>query len=394
MGDSIHSEVLIVGGGGMGLATAWRLAKAGRAVRVIEQFPFFHDRGSSHTEHRIIRRTYEDALYSRLVPHAYQLWSELEADSGQKLMYLCGGVEIGPVNDATLKRLIDIAGDLNVPLKIWSPAEAQKHYPQFHLRPDWLMAYCPDNGFLAVDDCVRAHAEQAAKHGAILQDNDLVQTIEPLDHGARVITAQATYTCDKLIVTAGAYVKRLMRQTGLELPFKIEVNQIQWFRTDPPDLFMPGRFPVFIVRNESDEATGGMYGFPTFRFPGIKVTVHHSKHYIEIEDYDRQPHADTTARVAAFVREFLPGAAHEVLDAKTCLYDLPPDEHFVLSLHPHYPDIVMANTTGHGYKFASLIGEILAQLAVRGTTDYDLTGLSVDRFFSETAVRRPAMRLG
>jgi glycine/D-amino acid oxidase-like deaminating enzyme len=136
-----------------------------------------------------------------------------------------------------------------------------------------------------------------------------------------------------------------------------------------------------------------MYGFPTFRNPGIKVAVHHSNHYIDVRQYDMLPREDTTRRVREWVTEFIPGADGEVLNVATCLYDFPPDEHFVLSLHPRYRDIAMANMAGHGYKFAPLVGEIMAQLALDGRTEYDLTGLGVDRFFSATAARRPALHV-
>src|SRR5215510_7733289 len=119
--SSLHSTVLIVGGGGMGLSTAYRLAKGGHNVRVLEQFPFFHKRGSSHTEHRIIRRTYNDDLYSRLMPHAYRLWEELEKDSGKKLVYQVGGVEIGPHDDPTLTDIIRIGRELNIPTEVMTP---------------------------------------------------------------------------------------------------------------------------------------------------------------------------------------------------------------------------------------------------------------------------------
>jgi sarcosine oxidase len=389
---SNHSTVIVIGGGGMGLATAWRLAKGGHNVRVLEQFSFFHNRGSSHTEHRIIRRTYNDDLYSRLMPHAYRLWRELEADSGQKLMYLVGGVDFGPEDDPTLNDIIRISRDLSVPLDVMTREEAQKRFPQFHLRPNFIMTYCPENGFLAIDDCLRAQAEQARKYGAILQDEEPVLEIKPLAHGAEVRTSKATYTCDRLVITAGPYVKNLMKQLGLDVPYTIELNQAHWFKTDRPELFTPDRFPIFIVRHDAD-GMGGMYGFPTFRHPGIKVSIHHSNQYINIEEYDMQPRRETAERVWNWVREFIPDASGELLDVGTCPYDFPPDEHFVLSLHPQYPDISMANMAGHGYKFASLVGEIMAQLALNGKSEYDLTGLGVDRFFSETAARRPAIHV-
>ena len=392
MGTNTHSTVIIVGGGGMGLSTAWRLAKGGHDVRVLEQFKFFHTRGSSHTEHRIIRRTYNDDLYSRLMPHAYRLWHELEADSGQKLVYLVGGVELGPDDDPTLNDIIRISGELNVPLEVMTPPEAKKRFPQFNLPPNFLLTFCPENGFLAIDDCLRAQAEQARQHGAILQDEEPVLEITPLAHGAEVRTAKTTYTCDKLVLTAGPYVKNLLKQLGLDVPYTIELNQGHWFKVDQPELFRPDQFPVFIVRNDRDQM-GGMYGFPTFRKPGIKVSVHHSNQYIDIDKYDMIPRQETTERVWDWVKAFIPGASSELLEVGTCPYDFPPDEHFVLSLHPQYPDIVMANMAGHGYKFASLVGEIMAQLAINGKSEYDLTGFGVDRFFSETAARRPAIHV-
>lgn len=387
-----HNTVIVVGGGGMGLATAWRLAKGGHDVRVLEQFRFFHNRGSSHGEHRIIRRTYNDDLYSRLMPHAYRLWHELETDSGKKLIHQVGGVEIGPDDDPTLLDIIRIGHELNIPTEVMTPAEAKKRFPQFQLRPDFLMVYCPVNGFLALDDCLRAHAEQAKAHGALLQDDEPVLEIKPLAHGAEVRTAKATYTCDKLVLTAGPYVKNLLKQLDLDAPYTVEQNQAHWFKVNHPEWFTPDRFPVFIVRHDRD-TMGGMYGFPTFNNPGIKVSVHHSNHYIDVTRYDMIPRQETIERVRNWLVEFIPDADGTLLNAATCLYEFPPDEHFVLSLHPQYPDIAMANMAGHGYKFASLVGEIMAQLAIDGRTEYDLTGFGVDRFFSETAARRPAIHV-
>jgi len=387
-----HSTVIVVGGGGMGLATAWRLARRGVEVRVLEQFPFFHHRGSSHSEHRIIRRTYDDELYTRLMPHAYRLWEELEADTGQKLMYLCGGVEIGPESDPALAAIIRISRELDVPVEVMGPAEAGKRYPQFRLPAGFIAAFCPLNGFLAIDDCLRAQAGQARGCGALLQDEEPVLQIRPLAHGAEVHTTRAAYTCDKLVIAAGPYAKSLLAQVGLDVPYAIELNQSIWFKVDRPELYLPDRFPVFIVRHEKDPM-GGMYGFPTFRNPGIKVAIHHSNHFIDVSRYDMLPREDTTRRVRDWVTEFIPGADGEVLKVQACLYDFPPDEHFVLSLHPRYPDIAMANMAGHGFKFAPLVGEIMAQLALSGRTEFDLTGLGVDRFFFPEAARRPALHV-
>ena len=385
--SSKHTEVIIVGGGGMGLAAAWRLAKRGHPVRVLERFEFYHARGSSHTEHRIIRRTYDDELYAELMPHAYRLWEELEKDSGRKLVYCHGGVELGPLDDPALQRIIEISRRLAIPIDLLSPAEATRRFPQFRLPSNFVMVYCGLNGFLAVDDCVRAQGEQASRHGAMLQDKEAVLSIRPLERGAEVISSRAAYTCDKLILTAGPYAKGLLSQLGLVVPYTIEVNQSQWFAVDPPQSFSPERFPVFVYRNERD-AMGGVYGFPTFRNPGIKIGIHHSNHFIEVEEYDMLPHRDTLDRVRDWVRVFINGASEKVLNVVPCLYDFPPDEHFVISLHPRHPDIAMANMAGHGFKFAPLVGEILAQLVTLGSTEYDLTGFGVERFFSAHAARR------
>jgi sarcosine oxidase len=391
MSSSTHSTALIVGGGGMGLSAAWRLAKRGVQVRVLEQFPFLHTRGSSHTEHRIIRRTYNDDLYSRLMVGAYDYWAELEQDSGHKLMHLDGGVDFGPDNDHTLNDLIRVSGELGIPLDVMTAAEAKQRFPQFALPANYLMTFCPLNGFLAIDDCMRAKLDTARKFGAILQDNEPVLEIIPRDHGAEVRTATATYTCDKLIVTAGPYVNTLMKQMGLNFGYTIELNQAHWFKVKHPDQFMPGAFPIFIVRHD-ESSIGGMYGFPTFRNAGFKVSVHHSNNYLNIDEYDRQPRQNTTDRVTAFVREFIPDAG-ELINVATCPYDFPADEHFTISLHPQHRDIAMANMAGHGYKFASVVGEILAELALDGKSRFDLTGFDVNRFFDPSVPRRPAIHV-
>jgi sarcosine oxidase len=390
--DSTHSTVIVIGAGGMGLAAAWRLAKGGHQVRVLEQFNLFHTRGSSHTEHRIIRRTYNDDIYAKLMPEAYRLWEELERDSALKLMYLTSGVEIGPEDDPTLTDIIRVGKLLGIPTEVMTPAEAARRFPQFKLRPNFLMAYCPLNGFLAVDDCMRAKAEVARHFGAVIQENEPVLEIEPLSAGVKVTTTRAVYTCDKLVLTAGAYVNRFMQQLGLGKPYTIEHNQAHWFEVAHPEQFQMGTFPVFIVRYDADPM-GGIYGFPTFRNPGFKASVHHSNLYIDIDEFDMQVKEATTQRVLDWVREFIPDATGRVLSAGACPYDFPADEHFVIGLHPHYPDIAMANMAGHGYKFASVVGDILAQLAIDGKTTYDLTGLGVDRLIDPNAPRRPAIHV-
>ncbi len=389
---STHTEILIIGGGGMGLSAAYQLAKMGTKPLVLEQFKMGHTRGSSHTEHRLIRRTYNDDIYSTLMPHSYRLWAELEKDAGRKLVYLCGGVEIGPEDDPTLTDIIRISRELDVPTDVWTPAEARQHYPQFHLRPNWIMAFCPMNGFVAVDDAQAGLWETALRMGATIRDEEPVLQIEPLAHGARVVTTKGEYTCDKLIVAAGAYVKKLLAQTGLDVPYFIEVNQVQWFESDDPAMYMPDKFPVWIVRDDH-EPIGGTYGFPTFRYPGTKAGIHHSNVFIDVEQYDQQPRPETTEKVAAFMREFIPGASQKILKVGACLYDFPPDEHFVISKHPQYPDISMANMAGHGYKFTPLVGLILAQFATQGRTEFDLTGFDVARFFDENVPRRKAIHV-
>jgi sarcosine oxidase len=376
----------------MGLAAAWRLAKRGVQVRVLEQFKFLHTRGSSHTEHRIIRRTYNDEIYSRLMVAAYDYWAELEQDSGGKLVHLVGGVDFGPDDDPTLRDLIRVSREVGIPLDVLTPAEARQRFPQFHLPSNFLMTFCPLNGFLAVDDCMKAKLEVAAHHGAILQDEEPVLAITPRDHGAEVRTSKATYTCDKLIVTAGPYVNTLMQQMGLNFAYTIELNQAHWFKVNNPAMFDMDRFPIFIVRNDASPI-GGMYGFPTFRNPGIKVSVHHSNNYLDIAEYDMQPRQNTIDRVWSFMREYLPDASLELIKVGTCPYDFPPDEHFTISLHPTHPDIAMANMAGHGYKFASVVGEILAELALEGRSRFDLTGFDVNRFFDPKVPRRPAIHV-
>jgi sarcosine oxidase len=395
MSATTHSEFLIVGGGGMGLSAAWRLAKRGKNVRVLEQFKFLHTLGSSHTEHRIIRRTYNDDIYARLMLAAYDYWGELERDSGKKLMHLVGGVDFGPDDDPTLIDLIRVSQQENIPLDVMTPAEARQRFPQFSLPANFLMTFCPDNGFLAIDDCMNAKLDIARRYGALLQDEEPVLDIVPKDHGAEVRTTKATYTCAKLILTAGPYVNRFMQQLGLGSPYHIELNQAHWFKVDDPVLFMPGRFPIFIVRYDAS-TMGGMYGFPTFQRPGvIKTSVHHSNNMLDIEAYiDRQvPNDNTTRRVWDFMREFIPGASKELDHVATCPYDFPNDEHFTISLHPNYPDIAMANMAGHGYKFAPVVGEILAQLVIDGKSHYDLTGFGADRHIDPNAPRRPAIHV-
>jgi sarcosine oxidase len=371
------SDVIVIGVGGMGSAAACELARRGRRVLALEQFSLGHDRGSSHGHTRIIRKAYyEHPDYVPLVCRAFQRWYDLEQRQGIHLLTESPCLSIGRAESAMVAGVRASAEQHHLPVETLSAADLRRRFPAFRFDDDYVGVLERSAGFLYVEDCVQAHACEAARLGATIHDNEPVVSWQANEREVIVQTTAERYTAARLVITAGPWAGQVLARQGAFLRVMRQV--VQWFGTCDDARFRRDVFPIYIA----DTPQGHFYGFPVLNGNGAKVAQHYGApeltHPSEIER-SIQPEDEETTR--AFLREHLPMIDGPCRRASVCIYTLTPDRHFVIDLHPDHPNVALAaGFSGHGFKFSSVVGEILADLAEHGRTDLPISMFRIKRF--------------
>jgi len=371
-------DVAVIGLGVMGSAALDALARRGRRVIGIDRFAPGHDRGSSHGATRIIRLGYfEHPSYVQLVGAAYPLWRELEARSGQSLLSVTGILEIGEPESDLVAGTLRSSRLHGLPHEILDAPSLMKRFPAFRLPDDFVGVFQRDGGFVRAESAVAALQTLARRAGAELRIEERVCAVEPYRDGVRVTTQHGDIVAKYAIVAAGPWLKSLLPQ--LPVPIRVTRQVLGWFEPadDARDWFAADRFPVFLLQNQD----GVFYGFPADT-DGIKVAKHHHlDETVDPDGHDRTVSAADEAVVRRVLRAYVPDADGRLIAARTCLYTMTPDGDFILDRLPGCPQIVVAAPcSGHGFKFAPVIGEILADLAVEGYTEHDILRFSLKRF--------------
>jgi sarcosine oxidase len=368
-----HFDVVVCGLGAMGSAALHHLARRGQRVLGLERHAPGHDRGSSHGSTRIIRLGYfEHPAYVPLLRRAYALWRELEAASGRRLLHVTGIAEIGPPAGPLVRGTLASARLHELSHEVLSAPELMRRFPAFRVPNDYVAVLQPEGGILAAEHSLHAQLALAAAAGANIRSGETVQAIEPRADSVRVTTDRGIVEAGVAIVAVGAWTKTLLPEFGAGLRATREV--MAWFAPTDADLLCADRFPVFII-----ESRHGMhYGIPALRGEsgpaGIKVAKHHHRdETVDPDAYDRTVSAADQALIRAAIADHLPAANGELLDAKTCLYTMTPDGNFLIDHLPGAPNVIVASPcSGHGFKFAPVIGEALADLATTGVTPHDI----------------------
>ena len=369
-------DVVVCGLGVMGSAALYQLARRGQRVLGLERFAPGHDRGSSHGDTRIIRLAYfEHPSYVPLVRRAYELWRELETEAARPLLHVTGIAEIGPPDGTLVTGTLAAARLHGIPHELIAAPELMRRYPAFRLPPHFVGVMQPDGGYVEAEASVQSMLALAQRHGAEIRSGEVVRAVEPANDKARVVTDDATIEANSAIVAAGPWMSSLLPDA--KLPLRVTRQVMGWFAPKEPALFSPSRFPVFLI----ESAHGIHYGFPPHG-AGLKVAKHHHRdEAVDPDLYDRSISADDEALVRAAVAEHLPEANGTLLDAKTCLYTVAPDGDFIIDRLPGAPSIVLASPcSGHGFKFAPVIGEILADHASGLPPKHDISRFRVGRF--------------
>ena len=371
-------DAIVIGLGALGSAAAYHLARRGQRVLGLEQFAPGHTRGSSHGESRIIRLAYfEHPDYVALLRRAYTLWEALQQEAGEELLRSTGGLFVGSADGDVFAGSLQSARLHSLPHEVLDAAALRRRYPIFRPADDEVALYEPGAGVLFPERCIAAHLRLAVTAGATLHFDTPVTHVQPLADGVEVRTTGGRYRAARVVVTAGAWLGTLL--ADVRLPVQPERNVVFWLEPNTePERFQAGRFPIFIW--DCGEA-GAFYGLPHVGRPGVKVARHHSGEVVDPDRVRREVDVADEAPVRAFVRGCIPALDGPVAGSIVCLYTNTPDGHFVLDRHPQLPAISFAGgCSGHGFKFASVIGEALADLAIHGRTAAPVGFLSAGRF--------------
>ena len=363
-------DIIIAGLGAMGGAAAYHLAARGRRVLGLDRFQPPHAFGSSHGQTRIIREAYfEHPLYVPLIQRAYELWGELEQASGRTLLQTTGGLMIGPRHGVLVAGAERSAREHRLAHQILSASELRGKFPAFAPTEEMTGVWEPRAGILFPELAVQTHLELAARHGATLRFHEPVTRWEPDGAGVRVHTAAGTYRAARLILSAGAWMNELL--SVRPLPLTVERQVLYWF--DPvagAKKFSPDHCPVSIWEYAPGEF---FYTFPNLG-AGVKVALHHRGEITSPDTVRREVSAEETQAMRALLCRFLPGANGLLRSTAACVYTNTPDEHFLLDAHPEHPAVFLASPcSGHGFKFASVIGEIAAARLEGRAVPFDLS---------------------
>lgn len=370
-------DVIVIGLGAMGSATVFQLARRGLRVLGLEQYDIPHARGSSHGFSRVIRLAYyEHPAYVPLLLRAYQLWRELEILSGVPLLHVTGSIDAGTSESQIFRGSQQSCHTHGIAHEVLTSTELTRRFPAYRLPSDIMAVFQPEGGFLVPELCIVSHIRVAQANGADIHARERVLDWSPLGDGVRVRTDRELYEAERLVITAGAWAAKLVSSiVGLAVP---ERQVLAWLQPSRPDLFAPNKFPVFNLVVEE----GRYYGLPIFDVPGFKVgKYHHLLEPIDPDNPDFECRPADEKLLRDFVVRYFPDAAGPTMGLRACMFTNTPDEHFILDLHPEFPQVVIASPcSGHGFKFSSVIGEIMADLAERGETSHDISIHRLARF--------------
>lgn len=375
-----HFDYIVLGCGGIGSAALYWLAKrAGADVLGIEQFPLFHDNGGSQDYSRIIRLAYHQEKYARLTPFAYQAWATLEAESGVAPVTKTGGVQIA-YQDRPYRQIVEdyaVAMDrAAIPYERLDADELRDRFPQFRPQGEVVALYQEQTGIVDPSRGNATHLSLARGYGATILAECPVISIQP-DHageGVRIKTEKGAFSCNRLVVTAGAWTEALLASVGIQVPLMVTQEQVTYYATPHLKDFAIGRFPVFQWKDDFS-----YYGFPVYGEVATKAAIDASGDRVTAKTRTFDPNIAREQQLEDFLQTQIPDFVGPKLYTKTCLYSLPPDRDFILDALPEHPQIFAAVGAGHAYKFASLLGQILSELAIEGASQHDISPFTFKR---------------
>lgn len=381
---SNHFDVIVAGIGSMGAPACWYLACSGYKVLGLEQFDIPHDQGSHAGQSRIIRKAYyEHSNYVALLERAYHNWKVVEQQTGAKLYYETGLLYFGEPSSILLKGTRETAHQYNIPLDILDAEQAAPRFPTTNFQPHHQVLFEPQAGFITPEKSIAVYATDAMAKGAAIRAREKLLSWQQAGHLIHVKTDKNTYTADKIIFTTGAWTNKIVHA----LPAALHVTRqlIAWVRPRHWNEFSLGNFSCWFLNDDDGNL---FYGFPIlppaeFGGPiGLKLAHHKPGDQTDPDHVNRSFAPGEEKTLLNVLNKYFPGAAQNVLTLKTCLYNNSADADFIIDFLPGSDKRVIVATgfSGHGFKFASVVGEIVADLATKGKTDMPIDFLTFNRF--------------
>src|SRR5262245_3824077 len=371
-------EYIVLGCGGIGSgAVYWLARRAGSEVLGLEHFALSHPYGVSQDRSRIIRLTYHHADYTRLTPQSYAAWAVVEKESAVQVITRTGSVELALRYGSHQRDIETYASAMDaaaIPYQRIDGDEVMRRWPQFRLDQEVDALIQPDTGIADANRGNAAHVALARSYGATILDHCRVRALRPFEGGVEVETEGGTFTCRRLIVTAGSWVDKVLAGLGVSLGITVTQEQVTYWATPNLYDFAVGRFPIFIWHDDDL-----IYGFPIYGEAATKAAIDASGPIVTTESRTLDEDGERVRRVETWLAKHIPGFLGPKLYTKTCLYDMPRDRNFVIDALPERPQIIVCNGAGHAYKFASLLGQILSELAIDGRTDYPIEPFTIRR---------------
>ncbi len=371
-------DVIVIGVGAMGSATCWHLAKRGVRVLGLEQYDVPHTLGSSGGHSRLIRLAYyEHPDYVPLLRRAYALWDEIERESGRVLLHKTGGLYLGRETEPFVAESLRAARRHGLPHELLDRAQIAARFPQFRVPADHVGLFEPDGGALRSEDAIEAFAAMAQRHGAEIRTREAVIGWSADDASVTVRTDRGTHRAAHVVFCAGAWSDRLLHDFGV--PLVVTRQVMGWVAPPDPEPFALGAFPCWAIQNDDGSLHYGMPILPGAA--GLKIAHHFHGPAADVASVDRTPRPEDESDFRPALRRILPDADGPLAAMRVCLYTCSPDSHFAVGRHPcERLATIACGFSGHGFKFASVIGEALADLATRGATELPIGFLDPRRF--------------
>lgn len=378
-------DTIVLGVGSMGSSTCYHLAKQGYKVLGLEQFDIPHDQGSHAGQSRIMRKAYfEHPDYVPLLERAYQNWKELEEVTHAQVYFPTGLLYAGKPEEVLIRGVRESAEKYKLKVESLSNSETKNRFSQFQIPDDYDVLFEPDAGFLTPERAILLYVEQAIRLGAIIHTKEKVLEWNKEGEVITVKTNKGIYHCNKLVITAGPWAGQLI--PSFESKLKVTRQPIAWVNTKQPESYTMDKFPCWLI--DDDTKPGMYYGFPQlpvaqFGAPiGLKIAYHYPGDVSNPDQVNRSTSPEDEDHLVSAMHRFLPNAYASTHVLKTCLYTNTTDENFILDFLPGYDQqiAIAAGFSGHGFKFVSVVGEIMADLVTKGKTDLPIGFLSAKRF--------------
>lgn len=378
-----HFDVIVIGVGSMGSAACYFLAKRGYKVLGLEQFEISHDQGSHAGQSRIIRMAYaEHPDYVPLLQRAYANWKQLEEETKSKVFEKTGVAYFGRPDNDFMMGVKKSSSLYNVPIVKSSSEKAKDLFPAFTMPADFEVILEPNAGFVTPERAILLFTSQAMSYGAVINTRERVKHWKQIDNTIEVESSSGVFTCDKLVITAGAWASKVIPNFKPRLV--VTKQMLAWVAPKNWEMFSMGKFPCWILE---DDQRGSYYGFPIlpveqFGGPlGLKLAHHFPGEISDPDKVDRRVTSGTEEDIRYALKKYMPEADHTILSLKSCLYTNSVDENFIIDQLPGFKDkvTVACGFSGHGFKFASVVGEILADLSIKGKTELPIGFLGLNR---------------